>query len=247
MHPSARGNHLLAALRVAEYARLLPHLEWVDLARGDVLGEPGGKIIYVHFPVSTIVSLLCTLGNGDSLETALVGREGLINVPLFLGAENQLGRAVVQSAGGAYRISATAVKAEFALGGTLQAMALRYTWALMIQLAQTAVCNRHHRLEQQLCRCLMSSLDRCSGDELHMTQELIAGMLGVRREGITMAAGTLQALGIIRWNRGRIRVLDRQRLECRTCECYAVLKGEYQRLLPAHDRRLIPAAVLTAA
>lgn len=237
-----RGNHLLAALRTDEYDRLRPDLELVSLVRGQVLGEPGRKITHIYFPVSAIVSLMCVMQNGESAEIALTGCEGLVGASLFLGADTPPSCAIVQSGGDSYRIAAAPMKAEFAGGGTLQAMALKYALALMVQMAQTAACNRHHKLEQRLCRWLLLGLDRSSSDELRMTQEAIAGMLGVRREGVTTAAGKLQASGLIRWSRGRMKVLDRKGLEQRACECYAMVKGEYRRLLPVHGERLTPFA-----
>ena len=237
-----RGNHLLEALRTDEYERLKPHLELVSLVRGQVLGEPGRKITHIYFPVSAIVSLVCVMQNGESAEIALTGCEGLVGATLFMGGDTPPSRAVVQSDGDSYRIGTAVMKAEFALGGTLQGMSLKYLLALVVQMAQTAACNGHHKLEQRLCRWLLLGLDRSSSDELRMTQEAIASMLGVRREGVTTAAGKLQADGVIRWSRGRIRVLDRRRLEQRACECYAVVKDEYRRLLPVHAEHLTPFA-----
>ena len=199
---------------------------------GWVLYESGGRLNNLYFPVSGIVSLLYVTANGASSEIALTGKEGLVGVSLFMGGESTINRAVVQCAGHAYRISASAIKREFAVGGSFQHLALRYTQTLITQMAQTAVCNRHHSLDQQLCRWLLLSIDRLEGDELIMTQELIANMLGVRREGVTEAAGRLQQAGIIRYSRGRITVLKRAALEKRVCECYAVVKNEFERLLP---------------
>jgi CRP-like cAMP-binding protein len=191
---------------------------------------------YLYFPATSIVSLLYVMESGASAEIAITGNEGLVGISLFMGGESTPSRAVVQSAGNGYRLKASALKREFALGGELQHLALRYTQALITQMAQTAVCNRHHSLEQQLCRWLLLSLDRLSGNELLMTQELIANMLGVRREGVTEAAGRLQAEGLIHYSRGHIKILDRPALEKRVCECYAVVKKEFARLLPYETR-----------
>jgi CRP-like cAMP-binding protein len=227
-----KQNHLLAALPVADYARLLPDLELIPMPLGWVVYEPGGQIGYLYFPTTSIVSLLYVMENGASAEIAITGNEGLVGISLFMGGESTPSRAVVQSAGYGYRLKASVVKREFALGGELQHLALRYTQALITQMAQTAVCNRHHALDQQLCRWLLLSLDRLETNELVMTQELIANMLGVRREGVTEAAGKLQKDGVIHYSRGHIKVLDRARLEKRVCECYAVVKKEFDRLLP---------------
>ena len=229
---SPKQNHLLAALPAADYARLLPDLELIPMPLGWAVYESGGRLGYVYFPTTSIVSLLYVMEGGASAEIAITGNEGLVGISLFMGGESTPSRAVVQSAGNAYRLRARVLKREFALGGNLQHLALRFTQALITQMAQTAVCNRHHALDQQLCRWLLVSLDRLQGDELVMTQELIANMLGVRREGVTEAAGNLQAAGLIKYTRGRIRVLDRAGLEKRVCECYAVVKKEYDRLLP---------------
>jgi CRP-like cAMP-binding protein len=199
---------------------------------GWVLYESGRKMNYLYFPVSGIISLLYVTNNGASSEIAITGNEGLVGISIFMGGESTTNRGVVQSAGHAYRMNAKTVKREFALGGEFQYLALRYTQTLITQMAQTSVCNRHHSLDQQLCRWLLLSIDRLSGDELIMTQELIANMLGVRREGVTEAAGSLQKAGLIRYNRGRITVLNRPALEKRVCECYAVVKNEFDRLLP---------------
>ena len=198
---------------------------------GGVLYESGAHMGYLYFPTTSIVSLLYVMENGASAEIAITGNEGLVGISLFMGGESTPSRAVVQSAGHGYRLKAKILKREFALGGELQHLALRFTQALITQMAQTAVCNRHHALEQQLCRLLLLSLDRLPGNELNMTQELMANMLGVRREGVTEAAGKLQSNGLIRYSRGHITVLDRARLEKRVCECYAVVKKEYDRLL----------------
>ena len=224
-------NHLLAALPAAEYARLLPQLEPFPLPLGWALYESGSEQEYLYFPVSSIVSLLYVIGDGSSAEIAVTGNEGVVGIALFMGGETTPSRAVVQSAGSAFRLRATLLKEEFKRGGPLQHLLLRYTQALITQMAQTAVCNRHHSVEQQLCRWLLLSLDRLPSNELTMTQELIANMLGVRREGVTEAAGNLQAAGLIHYSRGKITVLDRPQLEARVCECYAVVKRESDRLL----------------
>ena len=208
-------------------------LEHVDLPLGHVLYESGLSLSHVYFPVDCIVSLLYVMENGSSAEIAVVGNEGLVGVSLFMGGETTPSRAVVQSAGRGFRLEAKAMKSEFNRAGPVLHLLLRYTQALITQMAQTAVCNRHHTLDQQLCRWLLLSLDRLRGNELVMTQELIANMLGVRREGVTEAALKLQTIGLIQYSRGRIQVLDRVGLEGRTCECYAVVKKEYDRLLPA--------------
>jgi CRP-like cAMP-binding protein len=225
-------NHLLAALPAADYRRLLPDLELVPLPLGWAVYEAGGHLGYVYFPTTCIVSLLYVTVNGASAEIAITGNDGLVGISLFMGGETTPSRAVVQSAGYAYRLKAHMLKTEFVRGGALQHLALRYTQALITQMSQTAVCNRHHTVEQQLCRWLLLSLDRLSSNELTMTQELIANMLGVRRGGVTEAAGRLQAAGLIHYSRGHITVLDRPRLEARVCECYAVVKKEMDRLLP---------------
>ena len=229
---SPKQNHLLAALPAAEYERLLPHLERLPLALGLALYESGSSQAYVYFPTDSIVSLLYVMEDGASAEIAITGNEGLVGIALFMGGETTPSRAVVQSAGHAYRLRASYLKEEFERGGPLQHLLLRYTQALITQMAQTAVCNRHHAVEQQLCRWLLLSLDRLPSNELTMTQELIANMLGVRREGVTGAAGHLQAAGLIHYSRGKITVLDRPGVAARACECYAVVKREYDRLLP---------------
>lgn len=228
-----RQNHLLAALPAEDLQRVSNKLKLVTMPLGDSLYESGSRQRAVYFPTTAIVSLLYQLADGASAEIAVVGNEGLIGVSLFMGGETTPSRAVVQSAGYAYRLSGKFLKEEFTLGGAMQHLLLRYTQALLTQMAQTAVCNRHHSLDQQLCRWLLLSLDRLIGNELVMTQELIANMLGVRREGVTEAAGNLQDAGLIKYSRGRITVLDREGLETRTCECYAVVKKEFDRLLPA--------------
>lgn len=231
--PSPRDNHLLAALPRPEWDRLAPHLERRTLPLGHVLYEAGTVLPHVYFPTSAIVSLLYVMEDGSSGEIAIVGNEGVVGVALFMGGETTPNRGVVQSAGAAYRLPGRVLKAEFARAGPVQRLLLRYTQALITQMGQTAVCNRHHSIEQQLCRWLLLSLDRLPTNELTMTQELIANMLGVRREGVTASAGRLQELGLITYRRGRIRVLDRAALERHACECYAVVKREFDRLLPA--------------
>jgi CRP-like cAMP-binding protein len=226
-------NHLLRALPATDLERLQAGLKLVTMPLGHVLYESGSRQRRVYFPTTAIVSLLYMMADGASAEIAVVGNEGIIGVSLFMGGETTPSRAVVQSAGHAYQLSGKLLKEEFTRGGPMQHLLLRYTQALLTQMAQTAVCNRHHTLDQQLCRWLLLSLDRLSGNELIMTQELIANMLGVRREGVTEAAGNLQAAGLIKYSRGHIKVLDRAGLEVRTCECYAVVKKEFDRLLPA--------------
>ncbi len=225
-------NHLLAALPVAEQELLFPHLHPVEMPLGKVLYESGDALRYVYFPTNCIVSLLYVMEDGSSAEISVVGNEGLVGVALFMGGETTPSRAIVQSAGGAYRLPGQRLKDEFHRNGALQILLLRYTQALLTQMAQTAVCNRHHSVDQQLCRWLLLSLDRLDANQLTMTQELIANMLGVRREGVTEAAGKLQKLGVIRYSRGQITVLDRPGLERLSCECYAVVKRETDRLLP---------------
>jgi CRP-like cAMP-binding protein len=228
-----KHNKLLAALPEADWQRWLPNLEPVYMPLGEVLYEPGATLSHVYFPTSAIVSLLYVMENGASAEIAVAGNEGIVGISLFMGGESTPSRAVVQSAGQAFRMKAQTLKDEFGQHGPVLHLLLRYTQALITQMAQTAVCNRHHSLDQQLCRWLLLSLDRLQGDQLVMTQELIANMLGVRREGVTEAALKLQKAGFITYARGRIRVLDRLGLEKCTCECYAVVKKEYDRLLPA--------------
>ena len=225
-------NHLLDALPAHDYERVVARLELVPLNLGDVLYEPGMQLRYVYFPTTAIVSLLYVMEDGASAEIAIVGNEGILGISLFMGGETTPSRAVVQSAGYGYRLRAQSLKEEFARSGPFLRLLLRYTQALITQLAQTAVCNRHHSVDQQLCRWLLLSLDRLSSNELSMTQELIANMLGVRREGVTEAAGKLQQAGLIHYRRGKIIVLDRPRLEARCCECYQVVKTEFDRLLP---------------
>jgi CRP-like cAMP-binding protein len=229
---SAEQNHLLAALPAADYARLAPDLGRIPMPLGWAVYESGGPQGYIYFPTDAIVSLLYVLEDGDSTELGVVGNDGLVGISLFMGGETTPSRAVVQSAGHGYRVKASVLKAEFEHGGALQHLLLRYTQALITQMMQTAVCNRHHTVDQQLCRWLLLSLDRLPSNELVMTQELIANMLGVRREGVTEAAGNLQAAGLIHYSRGKISVLDRAKLESRVCECYGVVRRETDRLLP---------------
>ena len=232
-HPAdPRSNHLLAAFSEAEWQRCRPQLEHVDLKLGQVLYESGMPQGHVYFPTSAIVSLLYVTENGESAEIAVVGNEGFVGVPLLLGGGSTSGRAVVQGAGEGYRIRAQAIKEVFERSAPVKHLLLRYIQALTTQMAQTAVCNRHHKLDQQLCRLLLLRLDRMQGNELVTTQELISNLLGVRREGVTAAALKLQAAGLIRYARGHISVLDRAGLARRSCECYAVVKQEYDRLLP---------------
>ncbi|HSI56807.1 MAG TPA: Crp/Fnr family transcriptional regulator [Ideonella sp.] len=226
------SNQLIAALPGEDLARWLPQLELIELARGTVLHESESALSHVYFPTTAIVSLLYVTESGASAEIAQVGNEGIVGISLFMGGETTPNRAVVQSAGFAYRLEAAAIKAEFNRSAPVMHLLLRYTQALITQMAQTAVCNRHHSLDQQLCRWLLMSLDRLRSSELTMTQIVIARMLGVRREGVTEAAFKLQRAGVIRYTRGHITVVDRAALERLSCECYAVVKKEYDRLLP---------------
>ena len=230
--PGPTENHLLAALPDAEWQRWLPQLERVEMPLGQVLYESGGTLSHVYFPTTAIVSLLYVMENGASAEIAVVGNEGIVGISLFMGGDSTSSRAVVQSAGLGFRLKAQIMKDDFNRAGPVLHLLLRYTQALITQMAQTAVCNRHHSLDQQLCRWLLLSLDRLQGNELVMTQELIANMLGVRREGVTEGALKLQHAGLIRYARGHISVLNRDGLQKRSCECYAVVKKEYDRLLP---------------
>jgi CRP-like cAMP-binding protein len=227
-----RQNRLLAALPEQDWRRMEPHLKPVKMELGHVVYESGVQLEYVYLPTTSIVSLLYVLADGNSAEIALVGNEGLVGISLFMGGETTPSRGVVQSEGWAYRLKGQLLKDEFTRGGEMQHLLLRYTQALLTQMAQTAVCNRHHSIDQQLCRWLLLSLDRLDSDELTMTQELIANMLGVRREGVTEAAGKLQQAGLIRYSRGHITVVNRPGLEERCCECYEVVKRESDRLLP---------------
>jgi CRP-like cAMP-binding protein len=230
--PSPHQNHLLDALPAGDYERLASHLELIPMNLGDVLYESGARLRYVYFPTTSIVSLLYVMEDGASAEIAIVGNEGILGISLFMGGDTTPSRAVVQSAGHGFRLKAELLKNEFGRFGPTMHLLLRYTQALITQMAQTAVCNRHHSVDQQLCRWLLLSLDRLASNELSMTQELIANMLGVRREGVTDAAGKLQDAGLIRYSRGKITVLDRPGLEARSCECYQVVKTEFDRLLP---------------
>jgi CRP-like cAMP-binding protein len=231
--PDPRSNQLLASLPDDALQEWLPHLERVPMPLGQVLYESGRTLSHVTFPIDAIVSLLYVMENGASAEIAVVGNEGVVGISLFMGGGSTPSRAVVQSAGEGYRLKAQVVQESFNRSGPVMHLLLRYTQALITQMAQTAVCNRHHTVDQQLCRWLLLSLDRLQGSELLMTQELIANMLGVRREGVTEGALKLQHAGLIRYSRGHISVIDRAGLEKRTCECYAVVKHEYDRLLPA--------------
>jgi CRP-like cAMP-binding protein len=227
-----KQNHLLDALPASDYERLASHLELIPMRLGDVLYESGAHLRYVYFPTTSIVSLLYVMEDGASAEIAIVGNEGILGISLFMGGDTTPSRAVVQSAGDGYRLRADLLKNEFERFGATMHLLLRYTQALITQMAQTAVCNRHHSVDQQLCRWLLLSLDRLQTNDLSMTQELIANMLGVRREGVTEAAGKLQDAGLIHYRRGQISVLDRSGLEARVCECYQVVKTEFDRLLP---------------
>jgi len=239
---SPNQNHLLAALPTAEFERLTAHLELVPMPLGEVLYEPGGQMRHAYFPTTSIVSLHYVMESGASAETAGVGNEGVVGISLFMGGDSTPSSAVVQTAGHAYRLESRLLKEEFNRGGMVQGLLLRYTQALITQVTQTAVCNRHHSVEQQLCRWLLLTLDRVSSRELVMTQELVASMLGVRREGITDAAGKLRAAGFISYRRGHISVLERSGLEARACECYAVVKKEIGRLLSdVQYRQSVPA------
>ena len=232
MPHNPRANQLLAALPEDAWRRWFAHLESVEMPLGAVLYESGDTLRHVYFPTTAIVSLLYVMENGASAEIAVVGNEGIVGISLFMGGGSTPSRALVQSAGRGFRLKAQLMKAEFDRGGPVLHLLLRYTQALITQMTQTAVCNRHHSLDQQLCRWLLLSLDRLQGNDLVMTQELIANMLGVRREGVTAAALKLHDAGLIQYARGHISVRDRRGLEARTCECYAVVKKEYDRLLP---------------
>jgi len=237
-HP--RHNQLLAALPQEQWQRWWPHLEHVNMPLGQVLYEPGATLSHVYFPTTAIVSLLYVMQNGESAEIAVVGNDGVVGVSLFMGGDSTSSRALVQSAGGAYRLTAQLMKEEFSRAGPVLHLFLRYTQALITQMVQTAACNRHHSLDQQLCRWLLLTLDRITVNQVSMTQELIAQMLGVRREGVTAAAGKLQEAGLIHYSRGVITVVDRSGLELRSCECYATVKYETDRLvpIPVHASRI---------
>ena len=230
--PAPKQNQILAVLPAADYQRLFPHLDLIELPLGRPLYESGGHLEHVYFPIEGIVSLLYVTQGGNSAELAVIGNEGMVGISLFMGGETTPNRAVVQSALRAYRLPARVLKEHFAEGGALQLVLLKYTQALITQISQTAVCNLHHSVDQQLCRWLLLSLDRLPGNSLQMTQELIANMLGVRRQGVTESAGKLEREGLIRYGRGLITVLDRPGLEKRSCECYSVVKRETDRLLP---------------
>lgn len=234
---SPKQNHLLAALPPLEYERLLPYLTLTTLPLGKILHESGSQASHVYFPTTSIVSLLYVMENGATSETAIVGNEGMIGVALFMGGDTTPSQALVQNSGYAYSMKKHFLKQEFDRSVPLRHILLRYTQALLTQMAQTAVCNRHHTLDQQLCRRLLLNLDRLPSNDLTMTQELMANMLGVRREGVTEAAGKLRSAGLINYNRGRITVLNRPKLEDRSCECYAVVKKEFDRLLTAMPAR----------
>ena len=229
---SPHQNHLLDALPTSDYERIASHLELIAMPLGEVLYESGAHLRFVYFPITCIISLLYVMEDGASAEIAIVGNEGMLGISLFMGGDTTPSRAIVQSAGHGYRLRAELLKAEFGRFGPTMHLLLRYTQALITQMSQTAVCNRHHSVDQQLCRWLLLSLDRLDSNQLTMTQELIANMLGVRREGVTKNAGRLQDAGLIRYHRGRITVLDRPGLEARCCECYQVVKTEFDRLLP---------------
>jgi CRP-like cAMP-binding protein len=229
-----RANHLLAALPAPDYDRIAPHLEAAPLELGQVLHQAGGKMRQVYFPTDSIVSLLYVMEDGASAEIAVVGNDGMVGISIFMGGESTPSHAIVQSGGMSYRLAASLLMEEFNRYGATMHLLLRYTQALITQMAQTAVCNRHHTVDQQLCRWLLLSLDRLRSSEIVMTQELIANMLGVRREGVTEAAGRLQAAGLIHYSRGHIQVIDRAGLEARVCECYHVVRRESERLLAPH-------------
>ena len=231
--PSPHQNHLLDALPAGDFERVASDLEPIPMKLGDVLYEAGDQLRHVYFPATCIISLLYVMEDGASAEIAVVGNEGVLGISLFMGGNTTPSRAIVQSAGSAFRLSGQLLKREFTRAGPMQLLLLRYTQALITQMAQTAVCNRHHSIDQQLCRWLLLSLDRLASNELRMTQELIANMLGVRREGVTEAAGKLQRAGLIHYRRGTITVLDRAGLEARSCECYQVVKTESDRLMRA--------------
>ncbi|MCU6434744.1 helix-turn-helix domain-containing protein [Undibacterium sp. Jales W-56] len=230
--PDPRQNRILAALPKSEYERLLPNLKFVEMPLGWTVSESGDHVDFVHFPISGIVSLIYALEDGSTSETALVGNEGMVGISIFMGGESMPTSTEVQSAGGAFKLSRKLMKQEFELAGELQRLALLYTQALICQTSQTAVCNQHHALDQQLCRWLLMSMDRLQDNQIIITQEMVANLLGVRRESITEAVGQLQKDGIVERARGRITVSDRKKLEKRVCECYSVVKEEYERLLP---------------
>ena len=232
MSTQPQTNHLLGCLPDAEWKRLSPHLEWVSMKLGQVVYEAGDILQYAYFPIDCIISLLYVMEDGDAAETAMVGNEGIVGVSLFMGGEGTIGRAIVQNDGHAFRLKAQVLKKEFERAGPVRHLLLRYTQALMTQMTQTAVCNKHHTVPQQLSRWLLFGLDRLPDNKLKMTQGLVANMLGVRREGVTDATGVLQSAGLINYNQGTFTVLDRPRMEQEVCECYAVVKREFDRLLP---------------
>jgi CRP-like cAMP-binding protein len=240
--PAPQQNHLLASLPAEIQSRLFPHLELVSLSLGQTLYRSGETLHYVYFPTDSIVSLLYVMEDGAAAEISVVGNEGLIGVAVLMGGESTPNQAIVQSAGSAYRLRRQLFKNEFDRGGEMQVLLLRYTQSMLTQMAQTAVCNRHHSIDQQLCRWLLLCLDRLPSNQLTMTQEFIATMLGVQRAGVTAAASKLQSLGVIEYHRGRITVLDRPKLEKLSCECYAVVKRETDRLLPYPPRRFVPSS-----
>ena len=230
--PLKDQNHLFHSIPSADWERLLPHIEKIEMNLGMILSEPGMKLSHAYFPTTAIISVLHALENGSSAEVAAIGNEGLAGISIFMGGGTSSSSCIVKSAGIGYRIKSNVLLEEFNYSVPLMHLFLRFTQALITQITQTAVCNRHHLLEQQLCRLLLINLDRLSGNQLHMTQELIARLLGVRREGITEAALKIQSAGYIKYARGHVTILDRLGLEKRSCECYKVVKTEYQRLLP---------------
>ena len=234
--PDPKQNHILASLPAKDYARLLPELVLVEMPLQWTMSESGDHVNFLHFPIAGIVSLIYTLEDGSSSETALVGNEGLVGISIFMGGESMPSSTEVQSAGQAYRLCSKVMKREFALGGQLQHIALLFTQAMICQTSQMAVCNQHHSLEQQVCRWFLMTMDRLNSNEIVITQEMIGKLLGVRRESVTQIAGLLQKNGIITRHRGRIYVVDRPQLEERSCECYAVVKAEYARLLPFRQK-----------
>jgi len=234
--PAPTQNRLIAAFDSEVSARIIPHLELVHLPLGKVIYEPGDQLSHVYFPTDSIVSMLYVMEDGASAEISVIGNEGVVGISLFMGGESTPSRAIIQSAGSAYRLQGRRLKEEFNRHGDFLVLMLRYTQSLITQMAQTAVCNRHHNIDQQLCRWLLLSLDRLPSNQLTMTQELIANMLGVRREGVTEAAGKLQKMGVIAYSRGKITILDRARLEELSCECYAVVKAECDRLMPPNGK-----------
>jgi CRP-like cAMP-binding protein len=234
-HPSPLKNHLLALVDRSEYERILPELVPVALSLGEVLYEAGGRSEYVFFPTGAVISLLYTMEDGSTAEVGLTGNDGIVGVALFLGGDTTPNRAVAQVAGTAFKMRAKLLQEEFARGGSFQQLLLRYTQALITQISQTAVCNRLHSVEKRLCRWLLLSRDRVDSNELQMTQEFISNMLGGRRESVTVAAARLQEEGLIQYSRGHITIVDRRGLEAAVCECYRIVRGEFERLLPRAD------------